>query len=557
MKRLARLLASVPILFLGALPLAPLPGPLAAQEKVASKQERAELKFKDLHERMQKLQSMLASTEPEQSRVLSVGNRFIQEKRIAQRMGDIKKLMHDESWDESLEQMKGVRKDLSELMDLLQNRNLDLQKLLEEIARLEAFKQRVDKLIQEQQAEKEASGKSEALEQHLKELQKAQAQLEELIKKQTDLRGEANQSGMAAPPETAKAMEGKQGELKNDAEKTAEELKKLEEKHQQLKAGDAKADAKGAPAKGDAKGGEAGEGGGSCPCAGAAGGAAQAMGKAQQKLQANKPEHSIEDMDKALDKLKEAKKALDQLAEETMRELLQLPFEQQIRAQEQTRIDTDKLAKDMEEAGKKAEGEKKETPGQENVQQAVPKQKAAAGMLKEHKPGKARQDQQDAKEDLDEAKKKLEDALAQLRQQLQDEVLRSLEERFGAMLAKQKDLSARTKVTDRLKGESLAAGNQVPAALAQRCAELGQGELELAGEAAEAQKLLEEEGTTAVFPELVAELKADLKKAGGRLHDRNTGAATQAMQAEIEAMLTMLIDALRRAIEDSDAKGGH
>src|SRR5688572_14863572 len=200
MKRLARLLASVPILFLGAVPLAPLCGtlcgtlcgPIAAQEKVASKQERAELKFKELHERMQKLQAMLASTEPEQSKVLSLGNRFIQEKQITQRMGAIKKLMVGESWDESLDQMKGVRKDLSELMDLLQNRNLDLQKLLEEIAKLEAFKQRVDKLIQEQQAEKEASAKSEALEQHLKDLQKAQAQLEELIKRQNDLRAEAN-----------------------------------------------------------------------------------------------------------------------------------------------------------------------------------------------------------------------------------------------------------------------------------------------------------------------------------------------------------------------------
>jgi hypothetical protein len=77
------------------------------------------------------------------------------------------------------------------------------------------------------------------------------------------------------------------------------------------------------------------------------------------------------------------------------------------------------------------------------VQQAVPKQRAAAGQLKEYKP--AKQKQQDAKEDLEAAQKELEDALAQLRQQLVDEVLRALEERFTAMLAVQRELSAQTK----------------------------------------------------------------------------------------------------------------
>jgi hypothetical protein len=167
------------------------------------------------------------------------------------------------------------------------------------------------------------------------------------------------------------------------------------------------------------------------------------MGKAQQKLGQNQPERSLEDMDQPLRKLAEAKKALEEMTEEAKRELLALPFEQLAKNQEVTRIDTDKLAEDMEKAGEGKEGEaKKSTPGTKNVQQAVPKQKAAAGQLKEYKPGKAKQDQQDAKEDLEEAKKKLEDALAQLRQQLQDEVLRALEERFGAMLTKQKELAA-------------------------------------------------------------------------------------------------------------------
>jgi hypothetical protein len=120
------------------------------------------------------------------------------------------------------------------------------------------------------------------------------------------------------------------------------------------------------------------------------------------------------------------------------------------------------------------------------------------------------------------------------------------------MLAKQKEISARTKVTDRLRGEALTANGQLPAALVKRCAELAGGEIELAGEAAAALKLLTEEGTTAVFPEIVQELEQDLRHVGNRLHGRDTAAVTQQKQADIEETLRTLINALRRAIEDGE-----
>jgi hypothetical protein len=281
------------------------------------------------------------------------------------------------------------------------------------------------------------------------------------------------------------------------------------------------------------------------------------MGRSQQQLQQNKPESSLRDQDHALDKLRQARKELEALEEEARRELLQLPFEQQARAQEQTKMDTDTLSKDMEKASEPKEGEaKKPVPGTPNIQQAVPKQRAAAGMLKERRPDKAKQQQQDAKQDLEDAKKKLEDALAQLRQQLQDDVLRSLEERFAAMLARQKEISARTIVTERLRGEALTADGSLPAALKERCTELADGEFGLAGDAADARKLLEQEGTTAVFPELVDELEADLTRVGERLAAHQTGTATQQMQAEIVEALETLINALRRAIEEGEGQCG-
>jgi len=198
----------------------------------------------------------------------------------------------------------------------------------------------------------------------------------------------------------------------------------------------------------------------------------------------------------------------------------------------------------------------KPIPGQKNVQQAVPKQKSAAGNLKEYKPGKAKQDQQDALDLLRQAQKKLDDALAQLRQELQDEVLRSLEERFGSMLAKQKELSALTKATQTLKISSLVAEGQIPTAVQTRCVEIADGELELAAEANNALRLLEEEGSTAVFPAATELIRDDLQEVARRLQAFHTARVTQMLQQDIELALAEMIDSLRKQIESNEGAAG-
>jgi hypothetical protein len=198
-------------------------------------------------------------------------------------------------------------------------------------------------------------------------------------------------------------------------------------------------------------------------------------------------------------------------------------------------------------------GEGKPTPGRKNVQQAVPKQKAAAGSLKEYKP--AKQKQQDAKEDLEKAREELDEALAQLRQQLQDEVLRALEERFTAMLAKQRELSLQTKTLDKTRGQVLTAEGTLPAALVERIQGVASGEQDLEVEAGDALKLLEEEGTTAVFPEIVAELKDLLHEVAKLCRGNETGRNVQDKQAEVEDVLALLINSLRRTIEQKEGGG--
>lgn len=519
-----------------------------AGKEINDKQEQARQRFAALHRKMQDLQVVLSTTAPEESRVLKVGNRHVQEARIQEDMDGVGALLQAERWDEALDRMNEVKRELEDLLALLQNKDVDLQKLLEEIERLTQFRDRVDKLIDEQARAKRASAETEALEKRLRELEAAKVKVGEILAQQTKLRDATNEAGLNVGSK-ASELADKQGELKKQAEDVAEQLDKVGKETDKLDKPEG-ADGKQGEQK-DGGEGKSGQAGGCSECAGSCQSAAQAMAEAQQKLQANKPEPSLEDQNKAIDKLKEAIGDLDKLSEEARRRLLQIPFEQQVKAQEQTRVATDKLAEDMQ-ASEKGD-EQKPTPGKQNVQQSVPKQKAAAGQLKERKPSKAKQDQQDAQDELEKAKKELEDALAQLRQEMQDQVLRALEERLAAMLVKQREISALTKVTDRLKGEALTASAAVPGSIQERCTRESKGEAGLASESHDAIKLLEEDGTTAVFPELFAELEHDLGAVADRLAQLETGAATQDMQRQIEELMSMLLDALKKEIEE----GGH
>lgn len=553
---------------------APVASRLVAQDQpaaVTSKQEMARAKFRELTDRMQKLMVVLQKTEPESSGLLAAGLTFVQEKKLHERLEQAGSLMQQERWDDSLAVMTVLRKDLQTLYELLQNRNVDLRKLMEEIQKLQAFRDRVDELGKEQTEEKDASARLEELQKHLAEIEAQKARAEALLAQQKDVREQTNQLGMQAAAEATKPLADKEGQLQQDTEKLAKDLADLEKKDGELKA-EGKKPAAGKPEAGKPEDGkpeagkpeagkpekpeagkpEAGEpkAGGS----GSAGQAAQAMGKAQKQLGDKKPESSLKDQEQAIESLKKTVEELEAMAEEARREMQKLPFEQQAKKQEQTQHATDTLSKDMEKAEQAEEnGESKPTPGKKRVQQAVPKQRAAAGQLKEYKP--ATQKQQDAKEDLDAAKKELDEALAQLRQQLSDEVLRALEERFTAMLAKQRELSLQTKTLDTTRKNALTASGDLPSALADKILAVATGEGDLEVEASDALKLIEEDGTTAVFPPMVEALKEELQGVARRCRDKETGTPVQLGQREVEDILELLINALRKEIERREGGG--
>ncbi|MGE3173346.1 MAG: hypothetical protein AB7O97_12030 [Planctomycetota bacterium] len=528
------------------------PGLVAQGGSATERQQLAETRFRELTESMERLHAYLTRVGNEDEvKVLRAGMTLAQERKIQDAMGRVRLLLDNQRWDDAVELMQTVRADLVQLLEVLQNRNTDLQKVLEQIAALQAMRDEVDKLAKEQAAEKADSARTEALQEQLEAIAKARESAEQLLAEQQRLRARTNDLGIRAAPEATAPLAQQEGELQERTDDLAKELEDIE------KTADELAEPKGDAEAGDAAPKEPNEGGApkaasdSGSGSGAAKGAAKSMQKAGEQLGQNKPEPALKDQDQAIEQLKATLRELDQMADEARRELDKLPFDLQAQRQLETQRKTDALAQKMEKAEQDGEfGEGKPAPGRKPVQQAVPKQKAAAGQLKEYKP--AKQDQQDAKEDLEQARDELDEAINQLRQQLQDEVLRALEERFIAMLQKQRELSLQTKTLDKTREQIMTADNALPAALRERIQAVAAGEQDLEVEAGDALKLLEEEGTTTVFPDIVAVLKDQLHDVARRCRSDETGKVVQQKQAEVEDTLGLLINALRRTIEDRE-----
>jgi len=96
----------------------------------AQKQELARGKFKELTERMQSLMVQLQKSEPDDSKLLSAGLTYAQEKKMQQRLDKAGSMLKQERWDEALVVMNGLKEDLTRLLNLLQNRDDELRKLV-------------------------------------------------------------------------------------------------------------------------------------------------------------------------------------------------------------------------------------------------------------------------------------------------------------------------------------------------------------------------------------------------------------------------------------------
>lgn len=191
-------------------------------------------------------------------------------------------------------------------------------------------------------------------------------------------------------------------------------------------------------------------------------------------------------------------------------------------------------------------------PGQPHVQSASKSMGKAASQLGGGKSGQANSSQSEALNDLDKARRQLDEAIAQEQEMLQAESLARIDAMLQRILDAQKSLSADTKSVAAKRRDAAP-----PYARAEqlKLAELSLGEGRLAEDVGKVRQMLVKEGTTAVFPAVLGEVRGDLANVEKLLADKDAGELTQGIQAEIERSLREMIDAIRKELSHRRRKG--
>ena len=474
-------------------------------------QRTAMEKLSRLSETLSALTAKLKKAEPGKARLLEAALKYLGEKGVEDEMRAVLRDIAEKKWQNALDRMGGIEKDLAALLDLLLDRNKELLALLEKIQKLEDLRKELDFIVNAETAERDKAGKTAELLAHREALRKAAEELRRLEKAQRALRARTA-GGRAGSAERAG-----QARLEKETRRVQGDIERLEKEHEEL--------------TGDKEGGASSE----------TGKAAGAMGRAGKALGGNAPGRAQAPMKEAADHLARARKNLEKMAEETKDRIHRLALGDQARAQEKTAERTADLAKKIQEQGKDA-------PGGKGAAGAVPHQKNASGSLGRGNPGEAVPEQDQALDNLKKSKKEIEEALQQARRRLQEELLRALQERIAGMLARQKQVSAATRVLHARAGEA----DPPPRAVRLQAGKLSKTEADLAGEAGRVLKILQEEGSTVVIPGIMETVRQDLLYLAQDLGKGRTGEVVQGRQGEVENLLSAVLEALKREQEQRD-----
>ncbi len=596
------------------------------QTPLGVRQENVRRMITEMRDRFLQLAQTLARTEPEQAERLTQAIREASEALIEQRAAEIADMLNRGQLDAAAAAQQQVIGELKRLIDLL-TRDSELDEMLEEMRRLERWRQQVAQLIQREAGHLNETQNLTQKDKALANLDAQIAALKALIDKQAgvvDQIGQARQEGLRALDRAADAQRAvrQQTEALGRAMQGApSESGASDAQDQPAEASDAQS---GEAQPGEAQPGEAGSAGepgsqsqpsessggqtesssdqsgqsgqpgesGESGQSGQPSSAEQAAGpptpgqqqvqraadhqqQAEQQLAGGK---SGQGQDQANAALEELRVALDRLEAERRR-IERLPpehMDQIAGDQDRTAEQAGDLADEMSQAPPGSSGQSgqpgqsgqsgesgqsgQSQPGQQQVQNAQQQMQQASRQLRKRQGESAGESEQQAIDELSKAQQAIEDRLAQLREQMQEELLAALEARFVQMLERQKPVTLATADLDEMRHNrdtsgSTDADDRKPAPLTRPqailVAQMAEEEAALAEMAAQALDVIREDGTTLVFPKIVEQLRQDLQTTEQLLGEQNTGAYTQDLQQQIERTLRELIEALQRAQEVS------
>ena len=268
--------------------------------------------------------------------------------------------------------------------------------------------------------------------------------------------------------------------------------------------------------------------------------ASENMKDASDNLLGQDPKKATGDQKKAIEQLEKKQTEIAQLRKK-MEELAKGPSKKQAEEQKKLSEDTAETAKKMDATS----DSKNQTPGQDKVQSAQKNQQGASDSLSQDKSPDANKQQKKAIEELELAKQDLQKAIDDQKDKQQAEQLAKIDALLSAVLKRQQVVSKDTKDTY---GKGKNDQYERPEAL--KLAELSNEEGKINEEVEKVHAMLTKDGSTAVFPVVIAKVQTDLTSVQKMLGGKQAGALTQQVQSEIENNLLSLVDAIRKTLAD-------
>ena len=183
-------------------------------------------------------------------------------------------------------------------------------------------------------------------------------------------------------------------------------------------------------------------------------------------------------------------------------------------------------------------------PGTPQIEKAAGEMQQAADALGEDNTEAARDQQQAAMQDLQDALDDLEETLRQVRREESEETLAALEVRLRGML--EREMRIRESV-QRLGEMDTAAWTRIERL---RLSDAADAQKQTAEECRTTLRLVVDEGTTVIVPELLRQVSGDMDDLTGRLGAQDVSAGTQRVLNDVIVVLEEMLEAVERKREE-------
>lgn len=511
---------------------------------LASKEEMIRDRFQRFEDRVYRLRDQLKDVEPDNAARLGRALQRGGELGLADRLDEMVELLRDPS---SLTEATDVQaqwlSDVDRLLAVLLERDSGDEERKREIERLQEYRDRVGKILEDQRELRNATAERSATEGTGRQLDQAIQRINDLLDRQAEImkgtqRASDNTSKADAKTETPRLSERQEG-LSRDTTQLGDDLRQLGASDSDRSAEDSSTQSMPGETKAAAEAVDAG---------------ARAMSESSQSLRQGDASSALPRQQQAAEALREARRRL----EEAKRQLGQTADTPQL-AEEQQQIadETGALSDQMQQDASKEEGSEGQSggqqgssaPGQQSLDKAQSEMKDASQSLGQSNPREATPSQDRAIDELEQAKKELEEALNQLRQEQREETLRDLEARFREMLSKQRAINDATVRLDRIGSDDFQRAERL------ELADLSTRQRALSEDAATCLHILDEDGTTIAFPRVMEQLSDDMGTVSDRLADYLVGILTQTIEREIVETLEQLLEAVQRMQQENEQPG--